>query len=47
MWRLLSGAWKLDGLAAIRTVVPLANMEEQVRRILAGKIVGRVVVDLS
>lgn len=47
MWRLLSGPWKFDGLAAIRTVVPLADMEEQVQRILAGKIVGRVVVDLS
>jgi putative YhdH/YhfP family quinone oxidoreductase len=47
MWRLLSGDWKLDDLAAIRTVVPLTAIEAQIEQILAGKIVGRVVVDVA
>jgi putative YhdH/YhfP family quinone oxidoreductase len=46
MWRLLSGEWKLDSLAAIRTVVPLDAIEAQVQRILAGNLVGRIVVEL-
>jgi putative YhdH/YhfP family quinone oxidoreductase len=46
IWRLLSGEWKLNDLAAIRTVVPLAELETQIQKILAGKIVGRVVVEI-
>jgi putative YhdH/YhfP family quinone oxidoreductase len=47
IWERLAGAWKLDGLADLATTVPLEDIGEQVDRILAGRMVGRVVVAIG
>jgi putative YhdH/YhfP family quinone oxidoreductase len=46
IWRLLSGEWKLPNLDAIRTVVPLEDIEGSIQQMLAGGALGRVVVRL-
>ena len=47
IWELLSGEWKPERLAEIRTVVSLDQLEEQIQTILKGQIAGRVVVDMN
>jgi putative YhdH/YhfP family quinone oxidoreductase len=47
LWRLMAGDWKPDRLAEISTEIPLKDVDEPVRRILAGGIVGRTVVRVS
>lgn len=46
IWELLSGPWKVSGLAELATEVPLAGIEEKVQQILKGEIVGRTVVKM-
>ncbi|MCA9270563.1 MAG: YhdH/YhfP family quinone oxidoreductase, partial [Planctomycetales bacterium] len=46
VWRLLSGEWKLPQLDALRTVVSIEQLEPQIEAILAGRIAGRVVVEV-
>ena len=46
IWRLLSGDWALPNLDAIRTIVRLEDIEESIQTILAGRIAGRVVVEI-
>jgi acrylyl-CoA reductase (NADPH) len=47
IWERLAGDWNIDGLARISRTVPLSAVDESVRTILAGEIVGRTVVDVS
>jgi NADPH:quinone reductase-like Zn-dependent oxidoreductase len=47
MWRRLAGDWKPPQLEAIARFVKLADIEPQVVDILAGRIQGRVVVEVS
>ena len=47
IWNRLAGEWRLENLASISTTVGLASLNQKVDEILAGKIVGRTVVDLA
>jgi acrylyl-CoA reductase (NADPH) len=47
IWELLGGAWKLGNLAAMVTEVGLAELPNQVDRILAGQVAGRVIVRVA
>lgn len=47
MWDKLSLQWKLDGLEALAHDVGLEPLPEVIERILAGRLVGRVLVDLA
>jgi putative YhdH/YhfP family quinone oxidoreductase len=47
LWRLMAGEWKPDRLAEVSTEIPLKDVDEPVKRILAGGIVGRTVVRAS
>jgi putative YhdH/YhfP family quinone oxidoreductase len=47
LWRLMAGEWKPDRLAEVSTEVELKDVDEPVKRILAGGIVGRTVVRVS
>jgi acrylyl-CoA reductase (NADPH) len=47
IWRRLASEWKPEGLAALSTTVELAQVDEPVKRILAGEIVGRTVVHVA
>ena len=47
IWELLAGAWKPNNLDSLVTEVNLEQLPEQVERILAGKIVGRVLVSIN
>jgi hypothetical protein len=47
IWQKLAGEWKPSQLQEICTVVPLREIDEYVRQILAGQIVGRTVVRVS
>lgn len=47
IWQKLAGPWKLDGLDALEERLTLSNLSEAIDRILAGKMVGRGVVDLN
>lgn len=47
IWELLAGDWKPKNLDSLITEVNLEQLPEQVERILAGKIVGRVLVKFS
>jgi putative YhdH/YhfP family quinone oxidoreductase len=47
LWDRLAGAWKPQDLSSITTVVSKAQWSDQIDQILAGKIRGRVVLDLS
>src|SRR5262245_23272122 len=47
IWSKLSGAWKLEGLAALEEKLTFATLSNAIDRILAGKMVGRGVLDLS
>ncbi len=47
IWNRLSGAWRIDNLADISTVIPLAELDGYIERMLQGTIRGRVVVDMQ
>jgi len=47
IWQWLAGDWKPAKLDAIRTVVPLEEIEPQIQKILAGGVRGRVVVEIG
>ncbi|WP_437883402.1 YhdH/YhfP family quinone oxidoreductase [Pseudomonas sp. LRF_L74] len=47
MWDKLSLQWKLDELEALAHEVGLEQLPEVIERILAGRLVGRVLVDLA
>jgi putative YhdH/YhfP family quinone oxidoreductase len=47
LWRLMAGEWKPDRLAEVSTEIQLKDVDEPVKRILAGGIVGRTVVRVS
>ncbi len=47
IWNRLSGEWRLENLASISTTVGLSGLNPKIDEILAGKIVGRTVVDLE
>lgn len=44
IWKKLAGEWKLPRLADVSTTVELAQVDDAVRQILAGRVAGRVVV---
>ncbi len=44
MWRRLAGAWRVEGLESLAETVDLEHLPERVDDILAGSIVGRVLV---
>ena len=46
IWGKLAGPWKLDDLAALKQPLTLESLSDAIDRILAGKMVGRGVVDL-
>ncbi|MFU8814828.1 MAG: YhdH/YhfP family quinone oxidoreductase [Pseudomonadales bacterium] len=47
LWNKLAGPWKLDRLAMLEERLTLSTVSEAIDRILAGRMVGRGVVDLS
>src|SRR5580704_9912000 len=47
LWRRMANEWKPDRLAEVSTEVVLADVDEPVKRILAGGIAGRTVVRIS
>ncbi|HWL07131.1 MAG TPA: oxidoreductase [Planctomicrobium sp.] len=47
IWNKLAGPWKPQGLHTIKRVVPLAQMNNEVQKILNGNNVGRVVVQVE
>ena len=47
IWGKLAGAWRLDGLEALATPLTLDTLSDAIDRILAGKMVGRGLVDLQ
>ena len=40
IWRKLSDLWRLEGLESLATTIGLDDLEEYIRRILAGQIIG-------
>ena len=46
VWNLLAGDWKLESLASIRETIGLAELADKAQQLLAGKNVGRTVVDV-
>lgn len=44
LWQKMAGEWALDQLADLVTVITLNELEENIGKILAGKVTGRVVV---
>ena len=47
IWQLLSGEWQLPNLEKVRTLISFAELEESIAKILAGKVVGRIVLDIN
>ena len=47
IWNKLAGVWQLDGLEGLVAPLTLATLSDAIDRILAGKMVGRGLVDLS
>lgn len=47
IWGYLSSDWRIDNLASISTTVGLTSLIPKIDEILAGRIVGRTVVDLA
>ncbi|NJB08569.1 hypothetical protein GSQ22_22960 [Clostridioides difficile] len=47
IWDLLSNEWKLDDLDDMVNVVSLEELNDSIDSIMAGKHVGRTVVDLE
>ena len=46
IWQKLAGDWKLDGLESLTTTIGLSQLEDFIKTILRGEIVGRTVVEL-
>jgi acrylyl-CoA reductase (NADPH) len=46
LWEKIAGPWQLDCLPEIRTVIERDGLEDSIRQITAGKIAGRMVLDL-
>ncbi len=46
IWHKLAGEWKLTGLDSLARVVSLPELDEEIKRMLQGRALGRVVVDL-
>ncbi len=46
IWEKLAGAWKIEGLAALKEALTLETLSAAIDRILAGRMVGRGVLDL-
>ena len=46
LWKKLAGPWKPKLLDKLATEVSLENLEPKIQEILAGRIVGRVVVKI-
>lgn len=46
LWNKLAGEWKPEGIENISRTVSLEDLEMEIRQMLAGKALGRVVVDL-
>jgi alcohol dehydrogenase len=46
VWQKLAGDWKLDGLEALETRLTFDSLPDAIDRILAGRMVGRGVLDL-
>jgi putative YhdH/YhfP family quinone oxidoreductase len=46
-WARLAGPWRLDNLAAIAQTIPLEAVPSRIDEILAGRITGRVVVEIG
>jgi len=44
MWEKLAGPWKLEGLEQLGHEIGLDELPEAIKRILAGRMVGRVLV---
>jgi len=47
VWRRLAGDWRPAGLEGMATVVGLGGLDPYIHAILAGRVTGRVVVDLG
>ena len=47
IWNKLAGVWQLDGLEGLVAPLSLATLSDAIDRILAGKMVGRGLVDLG
>ncbi len=47
IWQKLAGAWKLDALERLEERLTLSTLSDAIDRILAGKMVGRGLVDLN
>jgi len=47
IWRRLAGPWKLDCLPRIARCIELSDLSAHIPEILAGRIVGRVVVTVG
>ena len=47
IWNKLAGVWQLDGLEGLVAPLTLATLSDAIDRILAGKMVGRGLVDLG
>ncbi len=47
IWGHLSSDWRLENLASISTTVGLSGLAQKIDEILAGKIIGRTVVELA
>ncbi|MDY0170663.1 MAG: YhdH/YhfP family quinone oxidoreductase [Thermoguttaceae bacterium] len=46
LWGRLADAWKLDKLAVIGHTIPLANLPGHIDAILAGRVIGRTVIQI-
>ncbi|MEJ2133318.1 MAG: oxidoreductase, partial [Gammaproteobacteria bacterium] len=47
LWSRLATEWKLDNLATLKTTLTLDTLSEAIDQILAGKMVGRGVIELD
>jgi alcohol dehydrogenase len=47
IWAKLAGAWKVEGLAQLEHRLTFAELSGAIDQILAGKMVGRGVLDLA
>ena len=47
IWELLSGDWRLPQLETLRTLISFQQLEHHINEILAGKVAGRVVLDIN
>jgi hypothetical protein len=45
LWDKLAGEWKIDDLAALAKTIGLNQLEPSIQAILAGNVIGRVLVE--